>query len=133
MDMSGKTVLVTGASRGIGADTARVFAQAGAHVVLLARSLGQIEAIASEIGDAASAMACDVSRYADLEAAVTRAMKETGRVDVLINNAGVIEPISRIEDSVPDAWSQAFDINLKGVYNGMRAVLPRTRTCSPRW
>ncbi|MFY0693280.1 MAG: SDR family oxidoreductase [Paracoccaceae bacterium] len=127
MDLSGKTVLVTGASRGIGADTARVFAHAGAHVVLLARSLGQIEAIAAEIGANATAMACDVSRYEDMAAAVALALEKTGRVDVLINNAGVIEPISRIEDSDPGQWAQAFDINLKGVYNGMRAVLPVMR------
>lgn len=127
MEMNGKTVLITGASRGIGADTARVFAKAGAHVFLLARSASQLEDLASEIGDQATAMACDVSKFEDLENAVQAAVAKTGRVDVIINNAGVIEPISSLEDSDPDSWGQAIDINLKGVYYGMRAVLPVMR------
>ncbi len=127
MEMNGKTVLITGASRGIGADTARVFAKAGAHVFLLARSASQLEDLASEIGDQATAMACDVSKFEDLENAVQAAVAKTGRVDVIINNAGVIEPISCLEDSDPDSWGQTIDINLKGVYYGMRAVLPVMR------
>ncbi len=127
MEMNGKTVLITGASRGIGADTARVFAKAGAHVFLLARSASQLEDLASEIGDQATAMACDVSKFEDLENAVQAAVAKTGRVDVIINNAGVIEPISSLEDSDPDSWGQTIDINLKGVYYGMRAVLPVMR------
>ncbi len=127
MDMHGKTALITGASRGIGADTARVFAAAGARVVLLARTAEQLQVLASEIGDQAIPLACDVSRFEDLEKAVQTAIDKTGRVDVLINNAGVIEPISRLEDSDPDGWGHAIDINLKGVYYGMRAVLPQMR------
>ncbi len=127
MEMNGKTVLITGASRGIGADTARVFAKAGAHVFLLARSASQLEDLALEIGDQATAMACDVSKFEDLENAGQAAVAKTGRVDVIINNAGVIEPISSLEDSDPDSWGQTIDINLKGVYYGMRAVLPVMR------
>ena len=123
-ELSGKTVVITGASRGIGAAAARAFAEAGCNVVLLARTQGAIADIAAEIGDRALAMPCDVARYGDLKAAVAAAEDRFGAVDILINNAGVIEPIARMEASDPEAWSHVIDINLKGVYYGMRAVLP---------
>lgn len=124
MDMTGKTVMVTGASRGIGAETARVFAKAGANVVLLARSQQAIGNIAGEIGPNAIAIPCNVARFGEMSSAVETAVRAFGSLDVLINNAGVIEPISHLADSDPDDWGQVIDINLKGVYNGVRAVLP---------
>ncbi|WP_298496964.1 SDR family oxidoreductase [uncultured Maritimibacter sp.] len=127
MDMSGKTVLITGASRGIGEAAARVFAEAGANVVLVARSSDDIERIAGEIGDRALAVTCDVADYASVEGAVAQVVDRFGAVDVLINNAGVIEPIAHLRDSDPAGWGQAIDVNLKGVYHGMRAVLPGMR------
>ncbi|WP_299297394.1 SDR family oxidoreductase [uncultured Tateyamaria sp.] len=123
-DLTGKTVLITGASRGIGADTARVFAGAGAHVVLVARSAGDIDALAAEIGERALALPCDVSRFADVQAAVDKAVETFGGLDILIGNAGVIEPISHLATADPEAWGQVIDINLKGVFYGMRAALP---------
>jgi NAD(P)-dependent dehydrogenase (short-subunit alcohol dehydrogenase family) len=101
-DMTGKTVMITGASKGIGAAAAREFAAHGANVVLLARS-----------GDALHA----------LETAVARSVAQFGSLDVMINNAGVITPIGRIEDVDAEAWSTMIDINLKGVFHGMKAVL----------
>jgi NAD(P)-dependent dehydrogenase (short-subunit alcohol dehydrogenase family) len=124
MDMTGKTVMVTGASRGIGAETARVFAKAGANVVLLARSQDAIADLAGEIGKKAIAIPCNVARFGEMSSAVETALRAFGGLDVLINNAGVIEPISHLASSDPDEWGQAIDINLKGVYNGMRAALP---------
>jgi NAD(P)-dependent dehydrogenase (short-subunit alcohol dehydrogenase family) len=124
MDLTGKTALITGASRGIGAEAARVFAGAGANVVLLARSNDSIAELASEIGPKAVAIPCDVSRYWEVEAAVQKTVEAFGGLDVLINNAGAIEPIARMAETDPDAWGQVIDINLKGVYHGMRAALP---------
>ena len=124
MDMTQKTVLIAGASRGIGAEAARVFAQAGANVILMARGGDRINALAAEIGPSARAVTGDVARFADVAGAVDTAVQAFGGVDVLINNAGVIEPIAHLADSDPDAWGQVIDINIKGVYNGMRAVLP---------
>lgn len=124
MDMTGKTVVITGASRGIGEAAAREFAAAGANVALLARSSDAISEIAGEIGDNALAFECDVASFESTQAAVDETLSRFGSVDVLINNAGVIEPISRLADSEPDDWSKVIDINLKGVYYGMRAVLP---------
>ena len=124
MDMTGKTVLITGASRGIGAEAARVFAAAGANVSLLARSQDEIANLAGEIGPRAIAVPCNVARYTEVSSAVETTVQAFGGLDVMINNAGVIEPISRLADADPDKWAQVIDINLKGVFNGMRAALP---------
>jgi NAD(P)-dependent dehydrogenase (short-subunit alcohol dehydrogenase family) len=123
-DLTGRTVLITGASRGIGAETARVFAEAGANVALVARSADSIADLAGEIGKTAVAIPCDISRYWEVEQAVENCVTAFGGLDIVINNAGVIEPISRMEDADPEAWGQVIDINLKGVFHGMRAALP---------
>ena len=123
-DVSGKTVMITGASRGIGAAAARVFADAGAQVALLARSAGAVADLAEEIGEAAIALPCDVADHGAVEAAVRATLDRFGRLDVLIGNAGVIEPISHMASADPEAWGRAIDINLKGVFHGMRAAMP---------
>ncbi len=126
-ELSGKAAIVTGASRGIGAAAARELAARGVNVLLAARRLNALEEISAEIREAggrAEAIACDVSRYPDVAAAVDRCRDAFGRLDILVNNAGVIEPIARLDDSDPDAWDMAIDINVKGVYHGLRAALP---------
>jgi NAD(P)-dependent dehydrogenase (short-subunit alcohol dehydrogenase family) len=123
-DLSGKTALITGASRGIGAATARAFAQQGANVVAMARDRDAIAGLAGEIGPKALAVPVDVSRYWEVEAAVTAAVDTFGTVDILINNAGLIDPVARMESADPEAWGQVIDVNLKGVFHGMHAVLP---------
>ena len=124
MSIAGKTVIITGASRGIGEATAEVFAEAGANVVLLARGRDAIEKIAARIGETALAVACDVSRYDEVADAVAAGEAAFGPTEVLINNAGAVEPVSHLATSDPEAWGKVIDINLKGVYYGMRAVLP---------
>jgi len=123
-NMQDKVVAITGASRGIGESTARIFAQAGASVVLLARSGDQIGALADEIGGDALALTCDVSDFAQVEAVFADIIKQFSRLDVLVNNAGAIQPISHIATSDPQSWGQAIDVNLKGTYHCIRAVLP---------
>lgn len=124
MDLTGKTALITGASRGIGAQTARLFAGAGAKVALVARSSDAIADLAGEIGPQAVAIPCDIARYWELEQAVQSCVSAHGGLDILVNNAGVVEPIARMADADPDAWGDVIDINLKGVFHGMRAALP---------
>ena len=121
--MQGKVVVITGASRGIGAATARVFAAAGAQVVLLARS--DVTALAQGVGG--MALHCDVAQCDQVSAAVAAVAARFGRLDVLINNAGVIEPIGLLAEVDPAEWAASVDVNLKGVFYGMRAVLPVMR------
>jgi NADP-dependent 3-hydroxy acid dehydrogenase YdfG len=117
-----KCVIITGASRGIGEATARYLAAAGASVVLAARSADDIERIASEIGGLA--VACDVAVHAEVVALIAAAKERFGRVDVLVNNAGLIDPIARLDESDPAAWGHVVDVNFKGVYYGIHSVLP---------
>ncbi|MBE0455161.1 SDR family oxidoreductase [Roseovarius autotrophicus] len=124
MSMTGKCVLITGASKGIGAAAARVFAQAGANVALVARNGEAIAELAGEIGPSAIAIPCDVSRFWEMAAAVEACHTAFGQLDVLINNAGLIAPIAALSEADPEAWGHTIDVNLKGVFNGMRAALP---------
>ncbi len=123
----GKTAVITGASRGIGRATALAFSAAGARVVLTARSATPIRALADEInaaGGQAEAMPSDAGRYRGVDFVIQHALERFGTLDILINNAGMIEPIAHMADSDPDLWDKAIDTNLKGVYHGMRAALP---------
>lgn len=123
-EMTGRTVLITGASRGIGEAAARAFAAAGANVALVSRSEEEIRRLAGEIGPGALAIRGDVSRYGDVALAVETCVRTFGGLDVLVGNAGVIEPIAHIWKADPEAWGSAVDVNLKGVFHGMRAALP---------
>ena len=116
--VKGKTVVITGASKGIGAATARVLASLGAKVVLAARTAKALDALAEQTGG--SAHPCDVRDFGQVQSL----MAQVGHVDVLVNNDGLIDPIARLADSDPDAWARIVDVNVKGVYHGLRAVLP---------
>lgn len=122
--LDGKVIIVTGASRGIGAAAAAALAKAGATVVLTARDGKLTEAIARSIGGAASSRPCDVSDYAAFHSLVEETRSRFGQVDALINNAGVIDPIAQIADSDPASWARNVQINLTGAYHAIRAVLP---------
>ena len=131
MDMTGKTVLITGASRGIGAAAARAFVAQGARVTLVARTAEAIADLAGELGDAALAVPCDISRFWEMQTAVDATIKTFGRLDVLVNNAGAIEPIAHLAEADPDAWGQVIDINLKGVLFGAQAAYPYLQKTAP--
>ena len=123
--VAGKAVLITGASRGIGAAAARLFAEKGAKLGLAGRTSRELEAVAEETG--AAQLPCDVSDAEQVAAAVAAMGERHGGLDVLINNAGSIEPIARLDEADPAAWSRQIDVNLKGVFCGMRAALPVMR------
>ncbi|MEM9709192.1 MAG: SDR family oxidoreductase [Pseudomonadota bacterium] len=117
-------VAITGASRGIGAAAARAFAKDGAKIALLARSGQEIGAIADEIGDNATAFACDVSRFDDVAVAFETVEARLGPISAVIANAGVVEPISHLAAADPTGWGSIIDVNLKGVFHTMRASVP---------
>jgi len=125
--LAGKVAIVTGASRGIGSAAALALGEAAASVVLAARTVGQAEANARQInaaGGKAAAIACDVSDYAACQRLVQEATQRFGPPDVLVNNAGVIEPISMVGEADPTEWARSIEINLIGAYYAIRAVLP---------
>lgn len=128
--LKGKTAVVTGASRGIGEATARHLAGLGTNVVLAARSKTAIQSIVGDIqkdGGSAIAFACDVSDHEAVSDLMRHAQTTFGGVDVLVNNAGLIDPIAHIADSDPEAWSAVVDVNIKGVYHGLRYAIPIMR------
>ena len=129
--LSQQAALITGASAGIGAATAADLASRGVAVMLMARSADKLEALCQDLresGARAEFYAGDVANESDVAAAVSKTVMEFGYVDILVNNAGLIDPIARIESSEPDAWSHVVDVNLKGVYYGIRHCLPHMKS-----
>ncbi|MDN4502649.1 SDR family oxidoreductase [Alteromonadaceae bacterium BrNp21-10] len=127
LDFTGKTALVFGASRGIGLASVITLSNYGATVVLAARSIKEVNHHAQTInksGQQAFAVACDVSDYQAVVAAVDYCLEHTGRIDIVVNNAGIIEPLSHLITSDPVLWGRAADVNYKGVYHAMRAAVP---------
>ena len=122
-NVENKVVLITGASSGIGRETARVLAQNGARVVLSARRADRLRELAGEIGENAAWLVSDVTRLEDMRALVALAQERFGRVDVLFANAGIMPGSSMSALQVSD-WMSMVDINIKGVLNAMAAVLP---------
>jgi len=124
--MQDKVIIITGASSGIGAATARLLASKGARVVLGARREDRLAALADEIraaGGQAIYRTLDVTKQADNDAIVELAMETYGRVDAIFLNAGIM-PSSPLSALKTDEWHEMVDINIKGVLNGVAAVLP---------
>lgn len=129
-ELEGKTVVITGASRGIGAAAACAFAAEGAHVFVSSRTQDALTSVVENIlntGATVTPLPCNVAQYQEVQALVEKALDLTGQLDVFIGNAGVIEPISKLEDSHPADWSTAFRINAEGIYHGLRASIPVMR------
>lgn len=120
--LEGKTAVVSGASSGIGAATARLLASKGANVVLAARREDRLEALTAELGDAALPAPTDVTDPEACDALVGRAVERFGRVDVLVNNAG-LGFFAPIAEGDPGHWRRMFDVNVLGVLYLTRAVL----------
>ncbi|MCV4285023.1 SDR family oxidoreductase [Pseudomonas capsici] len=123
-DINNKVVVITGASSGLGAETARHLVQAGAKVVLGARRLDRLQALARELGlGDESIVQTDVVDHVQVQALVARAVEMHGRIDVLLNNAGVM-PLSSLDMQRVEEWDQTIDVNIKGVLYGISAALP---------
>jgi len=124
--VDGKVVAITGASSGIGEAAAKMLAGLGAHVVAGARRTDRLERLADEIrstGGSVRVQALDVTRRGDVEAFVGTAKAEFGRLDVMVNNAGVM-PLSPLDALKVEEWDRMVDVNIKGVLYGIAAALP---------
>ncbi len=121
-----KVVLVTGASSGIGAATARLLAKGGHRLILGARRQERLAVLIDEIrrdGGTATSRALDVTERGEVAAFVDAAVEEHGRVDVMINNAGVM-PLSRLDELLVHEWDRMIDVNVRGLLHGIAATLP---------
>jgi NADP-dependent 3-hydroxy acid dehydrogenase YdfG len=124
--IEGKVVVITGASSGIGEATARELARRGAKVVLGARRTDRLDALVAELrrdGHAAKSVKTDVTKLEDVQRLFKLALDEFGRLDVWINNAGIM-PLSPLEALKIDEWNQMIDVNIRGVLHGIYAALP---------
>lgn len=122
----GKVVIITGASGGLGEATARHLAARGAKLVLAARRTDKLQALVAELqanGAEAMAHATDVTDAAQVQALADATLQRFGRIDVLVNNAGIM-PLAPLAKLKIDEWSRMIDVNIKGVLHGIAAVLP---------
>ncbi|MDT8855501.1 3-oxoacyl-ACP reductase FabG [Paracoccaceae bacterium Fryx2] len=124
--LKGRSVLVTGGSKGIGKGIAQVFAEAGARVAILSRNRDQAEAAAAEIGHGTIGLAGDVTSLESMEAAMAAVVAQHGGLDVLCANAGIFPP-ARLEEMTSDQWDEVIDTNLKGTFHSVRAAIPHLR------
>lgn len=130
--LKGKSVIVTGASKGIGKGIARVFARNGAKVLVVGRDLETAKATAQELvaaGGTASGFSADVTRFEDMEKMARVAAELHGGIDVLCANAGVF-PQAKMEDMSPEAWDEVMAINLKGTFLSVKACIPYLKRSS---
>lgn len=130
MNIEGKVIVITGASSGMGEAAAKHLAQLGAFVVLGARRKDRIEKLASYIeksGGKALAIATDVTNRDQVKKLVDTAVEKFGRIDVILNNAGIM-PLSPMDRLNVDEWDQMVDVNIKGVLNGIAAALPHMKS-----
>ena len=128
-NIENKVVVITGASSGIGEATARMLGQHGARLVVGARRVERLETLVADLraaGGAAEYQAVDVTQREQVNALVGLALRTYGRLDVMINNAGIM-PISLLEELKVDEWDRMIDVNIRGVLHGIAAALPVMR------
>jgi len=121
IDLSGRTALVTGSTRGIGRAIAETLAGAGARVAVVGRDVVRAEEVASKLGGGAAGFSCDVADIASVNALVENVEKAFGTIDILVNNAGLTRDniLFRLKD---DDWDAVLDANLRGAFVAIRAV-----------
>lgn len=126
MSLKDKVVIVTGASSGIGEAIARELAESGCKVMLAARREERLKSLSEELGDGVAYQVTDVTDAQQVQQMAQTAIDHFGKVDVLVNNAGIM-PVSPLIELKLDDWNKAIDINIRGVLHGIAAVLPHMR------
>jgi NAD(P)-dependent dehydrogenase (short-subunit alcohol dehydrogenase family) len=129
LDLSGQTAIVTGAATGIGEAIAQRLAGAGARIAIIDLDLAGGQCVAEAIGNGSFAVRADVSQAADVGKAVEDVLARSGRIDILVNNAGIAGPSAPIWEQTDEQWQRNIAINLTGVFNFCRAVIPHMRSC----
>jgi NAD(P)-dependent dehydrogenase (short-subunit alcohol dehydrogenase family) len=127
MELDGKTAIVTGGGRGIGAGISRVLAREGANVVVMGRHADEVEEVASvilESGGSALPIVADVTDWESLQEMTRKVVERHGDIDILVNNAGIEGPPRLVADLPVEQWDQVLGVNLKGVFMCCKAVLP---------
>ena len=127
MRLNGKVAIVTGAASGFGAEIAKVYAQEGAKVVIADLNEQGAQKVADQIGDAAIAIKCDVSKRADVDHVVNQALATFGALDIVVNNAGYTHKNQPLLDVDETTFDRVFDVNVKAIYHMVMAVTPLMR------
>lgn len=128
-DLTGKVAVITGASAGLGADAAKSYAAQGADVALLARRKEKLTAVAEEIratGRRAIAVQCDVANEESVKSAVEEVLKEFGKIDILLNNAGIAD-LGAVDTMTVEQWDRSMDINVKGIFLMSKYIVPQMK------
>jgi meso-butanediol dehydrogenase/(S,S)-butanediol dehydrogenase/diacetyl reductase len=130
--LAGKVIFLTGGSMGIGFECAKAYATAGAKVVIVASSGGQLEQTAKQLGGEHLGIVCDVSNVSDVESAIHQAIEKYGRIDAIHNNAGIATPSKPLHETSDEEWHRLMDVNLKSVLFTTRCgfeELKKSRGC----
>ncbi len=122
--LAGKTALITGAASGFGAEIARLYAQHGAQVIIADINVAGAQAVAASIGKSAHAMACDVTRRTDIEAAVAQATQRLGGLDIVVNNAGWTHRNQPLLTVTEDEFDRVYGINVKSIFHMTQVCVP---------
>jgi len=136
MNLEGKVALVTGGSKGIGAATAKALAGAGANVVICSRNADEVQRVARELDGEAqgtvTGFACDMRRFDEVQRLIAETVAQHGRLDILINNAGV-GGFSPIDEISPEKWQQVIETNLNGAFYAAHEAIPHMRAQGSGW
>lgn len=125
--MTAQTVIITGASRGLGRAGARFAAQLGANVVLNARTQPDLQRLGGELGKQALMVLGDIAQPDTIQRLIDDTLRHFGRIDAIINNAAIVEPIARIADADPEAWARSWQVNFLAPAQLIKAALPELR------